>query len=178
MRTIFFDVVQTKMIRACKLGSDGLFRKTADQAIAILALKPKSNDFLNGLMFPKPFIYLKGIYKYTSCARYGPGHSRNSRKWQRWSPTSLETYLLVGKTNTKHSNKHTIRTWRGFCGGPVVKNLSSNAGDTGSIPGQGTTNKFPHALEQLSSHMATTDPLHITPRKKPGCHGGDHTRRN
>lgn len=65
----FFYVVQTKMVRACKLGSDGLFRKTADQAIAKLALKPKSDDFLNGLMFPKPFIYLKGIYKYTSCAR-------------------------------------------------------------------------------------------------------------
>ena len=30
-----------------------------------------------------------------------------------------------------------------FPGGPVVKNLPSNAGDTGSIPGRGT--KIPHA---------------------------------
>ena len=31
-----------------------------------------------------------------------------------------------------------------FLGGPVVKNLSSNAGDVGSIPGWGT--KVPNAL--------------------------------
>ena len=33
-----------------------------------------------------------------------------------------------------------------FPGGPVVKNLPSNAGDTGSISGQGT--KIPHAAGQ------------------------------
>ena len=32
---------------------------------------------------------------------------------------------------------------RDFPGGPVVKNPPSNAGDVGSIPGQGT--KMPHA---------------------------------
>ena len=37
---------------------------------------------------------------------------------------------------------------RDFPGGPVVKNLPSNAGDVGSIPGQGTG--IPHALGQLS----------------------------
>ena len=35
-----------------------------------------------------------------------------------------------------------------FPGGPVVKNLPCNAGDVGSIPGQGT--KIPHAAGQLS----------------------------
>ena len=35
------------------------------------------------------------------------------------------------------------RTERNFPGGPVVKNLPSNAGDMGSIPGRGT--KIPHA---------------------------------
>ena len=35
-----------------------------------------------------------------------------------------------------------------FLGGPVVKNLPSNAGDVGSIPGGGT--KIPHAMGQLS----------------------------
>ena len=34
-------------------------------------------------------------------------------------------------------------------GGPGVKNLPSNAGDTGSIPGRGT--KITHALGQLSN---------------------------
>ena len=44
---------------------------------------------------------------------------------------------------------------RDFPGGPVVKNLPSNAGDTGLIPGQGS--KIPHA-KQLSPHTATTEP--------------------
>ena len=35
-----------------------------------------------------------------------------------------------------------------FPGGPVVKNLPSNAADVGSIPGWGT--KIPHATGQLS----------------------------
>ena len=43
-----------------------------------------------------------------------------------------------------------------FPGGSVVKNLPSNAGDMGLIPGQGT--KIPCALEQLSSCAATKDP--------------------
>ena len=36
-----------------------------------------------------------------------------------------------------------------FPGGPVLKNLPSNVGDTGSISGWGT--KIPHALGRLSS---------------------------
>ena len=35
-----------------------------------------------------------------------------------------------------------------FPHGPVVKNLPSNGGDAGSIPGQGP--KIPHAMRQLS----------------------------
>ena len=45
---------------------------------------------------------------------------------------------------------------RDFPGGPVVKNLPSNAGDAGSIHGQGT--KIPHAAGQLSPHTTTTEP--------------------
>ena len=45
-----------------------------------------------------------------------------------------------------------------FPGGPVVKNPPSNAGDTGSIPGQGT--KIPHATGQLSPHATTAEPMH------------------
>ena len=41
-----------------------------------------------------------------------------------------------------------IKKNRDFPGGPVVKNPPSNAGDTGSISGQGT--KIPHAVGQLS----------------------------
>ena len=43
-----------------------------------------------------------------------------------------------------------------FPGGPVVKNPPCNAGDVGSIPGQGT--KIPHAEKQPSLSNATTEP--------------------
>ena len=46
-------------------------------------------------------------------------------------------------------------------GGPVVKNLLSNAGNTGLIPGQGTA--ITHAKEQLSPHAATTEPTLQSP---------------
>ena len=45
-----------------------------------------------------------------------------------------------------------------FPGGPVVKNLPSNAGDVGLISGEGT--KIPHAVEQLSLRATTTEPTH------------------
>ena len=45
-----------------------------------------------------------------------------------------------------------------FLGGPVVKNLPSNAEDAGSIPGPG--DKIPHALGQLSPQATTIKPVH------------------
>ena len=42
-----------------------------------------------------------------------------------------------------------------FPGGPVVKNLPSNAGDAGLITGWGT--RFPHAARQLSPCATTTE---------------------
>ena len=44
-----------------------------------------------------------------------------------------------------------------FPGNPVVKSLPSNAGDTGSIPDQGT--KIPHVAGQLSPHATMKDPV-------------------
>ena len=32
----------------------------------------------------------------------------------------------------------------------MVKNLPSNAGDAGSIPGWGTVNEIPHTVERVS----------------------------
>ena len=43
-----------------------------------------------------------------------------------------------------------------FPGGPVGENLSSNAGDAGSISGRGT--KIPRAAGQLTLRAATTEP--------------------
>ena len=56
---------------------------------------------------------------------------------------------------------------RDFPGGPVVKNLPSNAGDTGSIPGGGT--QIPHAMGQLSLYTSTREkPVH--PKAESTCH--------
>ena len=46
---------------------------------------------------------------------------------------------------------------RDFPGGPVVKNLPSNAGDAGWIPGWGT--KIPHARGQLSHTLQLVEPM-------------------
>ena len=43
-----------------------------------------------------------------------------------------------------------------FPGVPMVKNLPSNAGDVGLIPGRGT--KIPHAMGQLS--LCALEPMH------------------
>ena len=51
---------------------------------------------------------------------------------------------------------------RDFPGGPVVKNLSCNAGDTGPILGRGT--KIPHASGQLSPRTTTTEPARLNYR--------------
>ena len=53
---------------------------------------------------------------------------------------------------------------RDFPGGPVVKNLPSNSGAMGSIPGRRT--KIPHAEGQLSPHAATKEALALH-RKMP-----------
>ena len=39
----------------------------------------------------------------------------------------------------------------------MVKNPSANAGDVGSIPGQGT--RIPHAAEELKLCATTTEPV-------------------
>ena len=44
-----------------------------------------------------------------------------------------------------------------FPGGPVTKNLPSNAGDNGLIPGRRT--KIPQAAGQLSPNVAITEPV-------------------
>ena len=51
---------------------------------------------------------------------------------------------------------------RDIPGGPVVKNLTSSAGDMGSIPGRGT--KIPHATEQLSLSASTRESMCCKPK--------------
>ena len=56
--------------------------------------------------------------------------------------------------------------FRDFLDGPEVKNLPGNAGDVGSIPGQGT--KISHAKEQLSLHASTRESMLCD--EDPVCH--------
>ena len=86
-----------------------------------------------------------------------------------------------------------IKKLRDFPGDPVVKNLPSNAGGVGSMPGRGT--KIPHAAGQLSPCAATTEltclnetacvlqttepmpwSLRATTRKKPAGHSEEPAR--
>ena len=61
-------------------------------------------------------------------------------------------------SSTSHPVLFKIPSLWDFPGGPVVKNPPSNAGDTGSIPDQGT--KIPHAVGQLSPGATTAEPVH------------------
>ena len=93
--------------------------------------------------------------------------------------TCQEVYHLF-KTNLKFSVKlqHTKISYRDFLSGPVVKNLPSNAGDLGSIPGRGT--KIPHAKGQLSPCTTTTELSRLNerarvPQTTEPTHSGAHT---
>ena len=68
---------------------------------------------------------------------------------QRW-----QWFSHLGEESTEQF--HQKCPFRDFPGGPVVKNLPSNAGDAGLIPRWGT--KTPHATGQLSPRTATTEP--------------------
>ena len=49
--------------------------------------------------------------------------------------------------------------YRDFPGGPVIKNLPSDAGHMSSITGQGTN--IPHATRQLSPQATTIEPVYV-----------------
>ena len=64
-------------------------------------------------------------------------------------------YSMVTTANS--TTLLTSKLPRDFPGGPVVKNLPCNAGDSGLIPAQGT--KVSHAAEQLSPHTTTKESM-------------------
>ena len=75
---------------------------------------------------------------------------------------SKKQLTKAGKKPFKEKTKVYLKKTSDFPGGPVIKNLPSNAGDVGLIPGFGT--KIPHAAKQLSPGTATTEPKHHNER--------------
>ena len=67
-----------------------------------------------------------------------------------WVGLAQELGALIGKWGT-----------RDLPGGPVVKNLPSNSGDSSSVPGRGT--KIPHAAERLESPPLLRSPHALEP---------------
>ena len=61
------------------------------------------------------------------------------------------------KANFSGGNSGKENTYRGFPGGPVVKNPLCKAVEVDLIPGQGT--KIPHASGWLSLNTASTEPM-------------------
>ena len=85
----------------------------------------------------------------------------------------------------KHRKDWSQKTNRDFPGGPGVKNLPSNAGDVGLIPGRGT--EIPHAVGQLSPCATTIELKRLNKRaqvpqttepKCPGAHTPQLEREN
>ena len=72
---------------------------------------------------------------------------------------SFPCYFIIIRQHSGHLSWRSTWHYKGHlktAGGPVVKNLPSNAGDTGSIPGQRI--KIPHATGQLSPNGRNWDP--------------------
>ena len=67
-----------------------------------------------------------------------------------------QSWVQLGGSARYSLGSHTKKVLTDFPRGPVVKNPPSNAGDAGSIPGQGT--KIPHAMGQLSPQATIREP--------------------
>ena len=89
-----------------------------------------------------------------------------ARKVTVQSSPSIEQQIMQVRERLRHGKSKNMSflgfNSRDFPGGPVVKNLLCNAGDVGTIPGQGT--KIPHASKQLRLPILTTEPKHHNQR--------------
>ena len=106
--------------------------------------------------------------------------AKSRTRLSNWTTTTTAFYKRIHYISVSESLLYTRNQRRDFPAGPVVKNPPSNAGDVGSIPGEGT--KIPHAVEQLSWSAATAEPassracapqleetLHAVTRKSPSA---------
>ena len=81
------------------------------------------------------------------------------RKWIRKKKYRKKKQWISVKTEWSSAKEDNFKSQvEYFPGGPVAKNLPSNAGDAGLIPRWWT--KISHAAGQLSPSATTTQPLH------------------
>ena len=59
---------------------------------------------------------------------------------------------------TQQQQLYLTSKYKDFLGAKLLKNLPCNAGDMGLIPGWGA--KIPHAMEQISLRVTTTEHVH------------------
>ena len=59
------------------------------------------------------------------------------KTWSQWEVNHVKMEVEIESCCHKQRMPGTMRSWRGFPDGLVVKNLPANAGDTDSIPGSG-----------------------------------------
>ena len=104
-----------------------------------MEIKPKINKW--DLIKFKSFCAVKGTIKKEK--RQLTEWEKNICKWCDWQGINLQN-IQTAHTALYQKTNSPIKKWAewDFPGGPVVKNSPCNAGDAGSIPGQGT--KIPH----------------------------------
>ena len=134
-------------------------------------------------------VTLTGLYLISNpCLAVFSSYSITSFSWE---------YFLINHKSLWHGSSSQGLLWeiqskrdifQDFPGGPVVKNPSCDAGETGSTPGWGT--KIPHAVGQPSPHATTREPvchnyrahvlwsLHATTREKPMHHNEEPAPHN
>ena len=129
------------------------------------------HHFTSIYLFAHSLIHSTGMYRMLAqCRSLDPTHLSSEEKLQlfhRWGIRAAEERSwpkskrqdqkpsLVAPANPAHSLGSCEGSLGDFLGGPVVKNLPCNTGDTGSILGQET--EIPQASEQISPRITTTE---------------------
>ena len=109
------------------------------------------------------------IHRYSKeAARYPAAGALKGSGTQTWWPQTLFCFRDTDLPKTQNFPLKNFllkeKDFKGFPGGPVVKNLPANTGDTGSIPDPGRS----HVLQSNEAHMpqvlspcAATTQVHV-----------------
>ena len=108
----------------------------------------------------RSFLHSKGNHQQNKNTNFGMGENIANDMTNKGLISKVYKQLIqlnIKQTQKPKPKNHLIKNGqkREFPGSPVVKNLPSNAGDVGLIPGEGT--KVPHAMGQLSPCTTPTE---------------------